>query len=264
MTVGRAEEFEELRPLLLCLAHRILGSARGAQDAVQETWLRWQTCAPRPGQSRAFLAAAVTRIAAEALRTARIQRGDPVGPWLPEPLPGDPHRDPEEPAELAESLVTATLLALERLSPLERAVLVLREVFGCALPQVTSAVGCSEAAGRQLAAAVRLASDGGGTTLPWPARITGAATVARVLTAIIPPLVRIGVTVEQNHAVDRPEVILRDRNGRVLHALELGILDGRIHTVHLAAAARTTSWTPPRPPRHDSPHVDDPPGHDDD
>jgi RNA polymerase sigma-70 factor (ECF subfamily) len=159
--VSRAEEFEELRPLLFSIAYRILGSVGEAEDAVQETWLRYQASAAQPVSPRAFLSVVVTRIAIDVLRSARRRREEYVGPWFPEPLLTDPYEDPARSAELADSVSTAALLLLERLSPLERAVFVLREVFGFSFPEVASAVGRSQAACRQLAVRARRHMDAG-------------------------------------------------------------------------------------------------------
>jgi RNA polymerase sigma-70 factor (ECF subfamily) len=157
----RAEEFEELRPLLFAIAYRILGSVSEAEDAVQETWLRYETSSTQPTSTKAFLSAVVTRISIDVLRSARLRREEYVGQWLPEPLLTDPYEDPERSAQLADSVSMAALLLLERLSPLERAVFVLREVFGFGFPEVASAVGRSEAACRQLAVRARRHMDAG-------------------------------------------------------------------------------------------------------
>ncbi|MEU4761726.1 RNA polymerase sigma-70 factor [Actinosynnema sp. NPDC023794] len=157
----RDEEFEELRPLLFSIAYRILGSVGEAEDAVQETWLRHDASPTRPTSTKAFLSAVVTRISIDVLRSARVRREEYVGPWFPEPLLTDPYQDPERSAELADSLSMAALLLLERLSPLERAVFVLREVFGFGFPEVSAAVGRSEAACRQLAVRARRHMDAG-------------------------------------------------------------------------------------------------------
>ena len=157
----RAEEFEELRPLLFSIAYRILGSVAEAEDAVQETWLRYQASPAQPTSAKAFLSAVVTRISIDVLRSARVRREEYAGQWLPEPLLTDPYEDPERSAELADSVSMAALLLLERLSPLERAVFVLREVFGFGFPEVASAVGRSEAACRQLAVRARRHMDAG-------------------------------------------------------------------------------------------------------
>jgi RNA polymerase sigma-70 factor, ECF subfamily len=159
--VSRAEEFEELRPLLFSIAYRILGSVSEAEDAVQETWLRYAASPAQPASAKAFLSATVTRISIDVLRSARRRREEYVGPWFPEPLLTDPYSDPERSAELADSVSTAALLLLERLTPLERAVFVLREVFGFGFPEIAPAVGRSEAACRQLAVRARHHMDEG-------------------------------------------------------------------------------------------------------
>jgi RNA polymerase sigma-70 factor (ECF subfamily) len=157
----RVEEFQSLRPLLFSIAYRLLGSVSEAEDAVQETWLRYEA-SPTPVRStRAFLSAVITRISIDVLRSARVQREEYVGEWLPEPLLDDPYEDPERAAELADSVSMAALLLLERLSPLERAVFVLREVFGFDFPEIAAAVGRSEAACRQLAVRARRHMDAG-------------------------------------------------------------------------------------------------------
>jgi RNA polymerase sigma-70 factor (ECF subfamily) len=159
--VARIDEFEELRPLLFAIAYRILGSVSDAEDAVQESWLRFESSSTPPDSTKAFLSAVVTRISIDGLRSARRRREAYVGPWFPEPLVTDPYQDPARSAELADSVSMAALLLLERLSPLERAVFVLREVFGFGFDEIASAVGRSEAACRQLAVRARRHMDGG-------------------------------------------------------------------------------------------------------
>ncbi len=157
----RVEDFEGLRPLLFSIAYRILGSVAEAEDAVQETWLRYESSTTRPTSTKAFLSAVVTRISIDVLRSARVRREEYVGQWLPEPLLTDPYEDPARSAELADSVSMAALLLLERLTPLERAVFVLREVFGFGFPEVAAAVARSEAACRQLAVRARRHMDVG-------------------------------------------------------------------------------------------------------
>ncbi|MGY5051110.1 RNA polymerase sigma-70 factor [Streptomyces sp. 900105755] len=152
---SRTEEFQELRPLLFSIAYRLLGSVVEAEDAVQEAWLRFAGSPAEIRSPKAFLSAAVTRISIDVLRSARVRREEYVGPWFPEPLLADPYEDPVRSAELADSVSMAALLLLERLSPLERAVFVLREVFDFGFPEVASAVGRSESACRQLAVRAR-------------------------------------------------------------------------------------------------------------
>src|ERR1700729_3107676 len=155
------EEFEELRPLLFAIAYRILGSVSEAEDEVQETWLRYEATPAEPRSAKAFLSAVVTRVSIDVLRSARVRREAYVGPWFPEPLLTDPYADPQRSAELADSVSMAALLLLERLTPLERAVFVLREVFGFSFPEIASAVQRSEAACRQLAVRARRHMDAG-------------------------------------------------------------------------------------------------------
>jgi RNA polymerase sigma-70 factor, ECF subfamily len=159
--VTRAEDFQALRPLLFSIAYRILGSVSEAEDVVQESWLRYEASAARPVSVKAYLCAVVTRISINVLRSARHRREIYVGPWFPEPLLEDPYQDPARSAELADSVSMAALLLLERLSPLERAVFVLREVFGFGFADIAASVGRSEAACRQLAVRARRHMDAG-------------------------------------------------------------------------------------------------------
>jgi RNA polymerase sigma-70 factor (ECF subfamily) len=153
--MNREQEFEAMRPLLFSISYRILGSVTEAEDAVQETWLRFATSATEPRSLRSFLSATVTRISIDVLRSARARRENYIGPWVPEPLAEDPYEDPERAAELADSVSMTALLLLERLTPLERAVFVLREVFGFDYPDIASAVDRTESACRQLVVRAR-------------------------------------------------------------------------------------------------------------
>ena len=155
------EVFEAHRGLLFAVAYRMLGSVADAEDAVQDTWLGW-SAAPRAdiADPRAYLIRSVTNSALNKLRSVRARREAYVGPWLPEPLltrvsshaPGAPQvPDAADRAELAESVSVAMLVVLESLTPEERAVFVLREVFGFAHAEVAAAIGRSDAAVRQLA-----------------------------------------------------------------------------------------------------------------
>ncbi len=274
--VNEAEEFDELRPLLFSIAYRLLGSVTEAEDAVQETWLRWQTSSTRPASAKSFLSAVVTRISIDVLRSGRVRREAYVGPWFPEPLLTDPYEDPERAAELADSLSMAALLLLERLSPAERAVFVLREVFGFSFREIASAVGRSEAACRQLATQARrhmddgrprfaadrreraelaerffeafragdvdgltellagdvqMVSDNGGKAPRFGRGVFGAGNVARVLTSLILPFVRIGGVVQPCEVNGQPGAVFRDRDGKVINTWTLDVLDGRIQAI---------------------------------
>jgi RNA polymerase sigma-70 factor (ECF subfamily) len=147
----RLDSFREHRPLLFSIAYRMLGSAADAEDVVQEAYLRWLKTNPAEVRSpKDFLGATVTRLAVDHLRSARVRREVYVGPWLPEPLVGVDERDPIATAELAESLSTAFLVLLERLTPTQRAAYLLREVFGYEYSEVARMLDTSEANCRQL------------------------------------------------------------------------------------------------------------------
>ncbi|HUL27904.1 MAG TPA: RNA polymerase sigma-70 factor [Streptosporangiaceae bacterium] len=142
--------FEANRELLFAVAYRMLGTVADAEDAVQDAWLRW-SAAPRCdiAEPRAYLARTVTNIALNRLRSARARREAYVGSWLPEPLlTSGP--DAADRAELAESVSLAMLVVLESLTPEERAVFVLHEVFGFPHAEIAAAIGRSDASVRQL------------------------------------------------------------------------------------------------------------------
>ena len=144
------DPFTTHRGLLFTVAYEMLGSAVDAEDVLQESWLKWATVdRAEVRHPRAFLVRVVTRTALDRLRTVARRREDYVGPWLPEPLLTSP--DVAEDVELADSLSTAMLLILETLSPTERAVFLLRDVFDVGYDELAEAVGKSEAAVRQIA-----------------------------------------------------------------------------------------------------------------
>ena len=144
------EGFVAHRNLLFTVAYEMLGSAADAEDVLQETWLRWADVdLDTVRDQRAYLVRITTRQALSRLRTLRRRRESYVGPWLPEPLLTAP--DVAEDAELADSVSMAMLLVLETLTPIERGVFVLREVFDLEYAEITEAVGKSPAAVRQIA-----------------------------------------------------------------------------------------------------------------
>jgi RNA polymerase sigma-70 factor (TIGR02957 family) len=150
--------YEELRPRAFAIAYRMLGSVGEAEDVVQEAFLRLHR-AERDGERiespRAYLSTVVTRLAIDQLRSARARREAYVGEWLPEPLLVDPEADPARQAEMADSLSLAFLVLLESLSPEQRAVFLLREVFDYPYDRIAEIVGKSEANVRQLALRAR-------------------------------------------------------------------------------------------------------------
>jgi RNA polymerase sigma-70 factor (ECF subfamily) len=151
------KDLEQLRPLLFSIAYRMVGSVTDAEDLVQEAYLRFQrSSAPGEVESpKAYLSATVTRLAIDHLRSARVRRERYVGPWLPEPLVTDKAPDPSEHAETADSLSMAFLVLLETLSPVERAVFLLREVFGFGYDEIARVVHKSDDNCRQIAARAR-------------------------------------------------------------------------------------------------------------
>ncbi|WP_422374005.1 RNA polymerase sigma factor SigJ [Roseibium sp.] len=151
MTGPDSDTFETMRPRLLGLAYRMLGSMADAEDAVQDTFLKWQGTEKASIANReAFLTKVCSNCCLDALKAAHRKRVDYVGPWIPEPLQVDAGSDPEIDLERAQSLTTAFLLLLERLSPKERAAYLLREVFGKPYEDVAQALDLSETACRQL------------------------------------------------------------------------------------------------------------------
>lgn len=152
------EAFEQQRPLMFSIAYRMLGTVSDAEDILQEAYLRWQQAEHDEIRSPgSFLSATVSRLCIDHLRSARVRREQYVGPWLPEPLIGESRSAPADDAELAESLSMAFLMMLEKLSPTERAVLLLHDVFGFDFEEVAQQVGktavncrqiCSRARGR--------------------------------------------------------------------------------------------------------------------
>ncbi|WP_169952568.1 RNA polymerase sigma-70 factor [Microbispora sp. H11081] len=149
-----AATFESVRPRLFGIAYRILSSSTEAEDLLQDVWLRWQAYdRDTVTDPAAFLATVTTRLAINALQSARVRRETYIGPWLPEPVAtGD---DPHLGAERGEALGFAVLLLLERLTPTERAAYVLREAFDYPYRQIAEIIETSEVAVRQLVSRAR-------------------------------------------------------------------------------------------------------------
>jgi RNA polymerase sigma-70 factor, ECF subfamily len=148
----------ELRPLLFSIAYRMLGSASDAEDIVQEAFLRFhrETGAGTQVESpKSYLSAVTTRLCIDQLRSARVRRESYVGTWLPEPLLTEETSDAERHAETADSLSMGFLVLLESLTPVERAVFLLREVFEYDYDEIASVVGKSEDNCRQIAVRAR-------------------------------------------------------------------------------------------------------------
>ncbi len=199
------------RGLLFTVAYEMLGSAVDAEDVLQESWLKWD----RVDQSevrdpRAYLVRLVTRAALDRLRSIARRREDYVGPWLPEPLLTSP--DVAADVELADSLSTAMLLVLETLSPTERAVFLLRDVFDLEYAELAQAVGKSEAAVRQIARRARHH-----VTERRPRRAASQEETRRALEAFLRTL----ETGDLQHLVDvlAPDVVALGDGGGVKQAL---------------------------------------------
>jgi RNA polymerase sigma-70 factor (ECF subfamily) len=157
MSSADVECFERERPRLVGLAYRLLGSLADAEDVVQEAWLRWQqTEREAIEQPAAWLTTVTSRIGLDRLRARQRDRADYVGPWLPEPIvvPMDA-ADPAHHAELSDSLTTAFLVLLEELSPTERLVLLLADVFDQPYAEISAILGRSSDACRQVASRAR-------------------------------------------------------------------------------------------------------------
>lgn len=149
--MSHLETFNHYRPLLFAIAYRMLGTVTDAEDMVQETFLRWQQVTEVTVKSaKTYLSTITTRLCIDHLRSARVQREQYVGSWLPEPIVTQQTVDPAAQVELADSLSMAFLVMLERLSPIERAVFLLRDVFEYDYDEIGRMVGKSPANCRQI------------------------------------------------------------------------------------------------------------------
>ena len=163
-TPSDGEAYEDLRPLMFSIAYRMLGSVSDAEDVVQEGFLRLRRASMEGTvveSQRAFLTTVTTRLAIDHLRSARVRREIYVGPWLPEPLLTSTEPDPGELAEMSDSLSLSFLVLLENLSPAERAVFLLREVFDYGYDEIAEIVDKSEANCRQIFVRARKRIDEG-------------------------------------------------------------------------------------------------------
>jgi RNA polymerase sigma-70 factor (ECF subfamily) len=148
---GRLAAFSQYRGLLFSIAYRMVGSVADAEDLLQETFIRWQQASDTDIRSpKAFLITIVSRLCINHLQSARVQREEYVGEWLPEPLATDPASDPSGVLRADESLSMAFLVMLERLTPVERAVFLLREIFDYKYAEIAATLGLSEPNCRQI------------------------------------------------------------------------------------------------------------------
>jgi len=144
------ESFADLRPYFFTVAYNMLGSVMDAEDVVQEAYLRWERAGAVAESPKAYLTAVVTRLCIDFLRSAKVRREAYVGPWLPEPLVMAVSPNVEEDVTLSETLSLAFLVLLESLSPTERAVFLLRQVFDYDYAEIAAIVGKSETNCRQM------------------------------------------------------------------------------------------------------------------
>lgn len=165
--MDRGLVFQSQRPRLFALAYRMLGGVSDAEDVVQDAWLRWTRSDADVQTPAAYLRATVTRLCIDRMRSLRARREDYVGAWLPEPVPDDLVAGTGEEAQaLAESLRVGVLVMLERLSPIQRAVFVLRELVDCDYAEIAAAVGKTATTCRQIYLRARARLGEASTTAP--------------------------------------------------------------------------------------------------
>jgi RNA polymerase sigma-70 factor, ECF subfamily len=244
MNTDPSATFEPHRRRLLGLAYRMLGSVAEAEDAVQEAYLRWHdTDRNRVEDPRAFLMTTTTRICLDVLKSARMKREQYVGPWLPDPVTDTASLAPDTQTELAEDLSVALLLALDRLSPLERAAFLLHDVFDYSFSQVAAALNRNEAACRQLASRAR--------TRVREARPTGLTPPRGSSSAIDPKhaeLVSAFITASRSGDIDAltrmlasDARIVTDGGGKV--AAALNVINGADRVAAFVAGVVRKGWT---------------------
>ncbi len=155
-SMDKTDVFDRYRPLLFSIAYRMLGSVMDAEDVVQEAYPRWRGVSrDEVDLPKSYLSAVVTRLCIDHLRSAKVWREQYVGPWLPEPLLTDSVPDAADTVALDDSLSMAFLVLLESLTPTERAIFLMREVFGYEYQEIARIVGKSEANCRQIARRAR-------------------------------------------------------------------------------------------------------------
>jgi len=202
----RTAQFHSERRRLLRLAYRMLGSLSDAEDVVQEAWLRWDRAEGRIDYPTTYLTRIVTRLCLDLQKSARARRETYVGPWLPDPLLGSAELD----ETTADDITVTLMLALERLSPLERAAFLLHDVFDVPLPEVAVTLGREPAAVRQLASRARKHVQAAG-----PRFIVGVAEADRIARAFF-FAARDGDTAQLSELLAQDVQIHSDGGGKVL------------------------------------------------
>ena len=239
-----AASFEPFRRRLLGLAYRMLGSMADAEDAVQETYLRWHRAdRDTVTDPRAFLMTTTSRICLDMLTSARARREEYVGPWLPEPVLDTASLAPDRHTELAEDLSIALLLTLDRLTPLERAAFLLHDVFDFSFGEVANALERSEAACRQLAARarahVRATRPRGATTSVSPRATEMDAKHAELIAAFI-AATRSGDLNGLTQLLASDVRVVTDGGGKVQAALN--VLEGADRSARFLIGAARKGW----------------------
>ena len=242
-TADPAASFEPHRRRLLGLAYRMLGSMADAEDAVQETYLRWHaTNRDKVLEPRAFLMTTTTRICLDMLTSARARREEYVGPWLPEPVLDTAALAPDSHTELAEDLSIALLLTLDRLSPLERAAFLLHDVFDFSFSEVAAALDRSDAACRQLAARARAHVRDvrpRGATAPGARSGDIDAKHARLMSAFV-AATQSGDVNALTQVLASDVRVMTDGGGKVPAALN--VLEGADHAARFLVGATRKGW----------------------
>jgi RNA polymerase sigma-70 factor (ECF subfamily) len=238
-----AASFEPYRRRLLGLAYRMLGSIAEAEDAVQETYLRWHaTDRDKVSDPKAFLMTTTTRICLDMLTSARARREEYIGPWLPEPVIDTAALAPDRRTELAEDLSIALLLTLDRLSPLERATFLLHDVFDFSFREVATTLERSEAACRQLATRARArvrAVRPRGTTAS-PARSGEIDPKHAQLMSAFVAAARSGDLSALTQLLASDVRVVTDGGGKV--AAALNVLNGADRAAHFLVGATRKGW----------------------
>ncbi len=257
-----SERFEELRPLMFSIAYRMIGSVSEAEDIAQEAFLRFHRESKEGAvidSPKAYLSTVTTRLAIDHLRSARVRRETYVGQWLPEPLLTDAEPDAAQHAETADSLSLAFLVLLESLSPVERAVFLLRDVFDYPYGEIALVVGKSEDNCRQIAARARhqvearkprfeasrqrrdelarrffAATDRGdtggrGAALPRP--IHGRDKIIRLLPEFVRRAKEAGLHMEMTEVNGQPGCVWVDEEGRLGAVVSIDIADDQVQAV---------------------------------
>jgi RNA polymerase sigma-70 factor (ECF subfamily) len=253
-------QYTEYRPLMFSIAYRMTGSVSDAEDIVQEAFLRAGKDGGENGgkdgkdaeieSPKAYLATITTRLAIDHLRSARVRRESYVGTWLPEPLlagaPGTPgapgtQSDPAELAETSDSLSMAFLVLLESLAPAERAVFLLREVFGYDYSEIAGITGKTEAACRQTFARARRRIDEGRprfeTSRAEGEELTALflAAAAQVIRFSFERTVQLGASLGAAWVNGQPGVLVRDADGNLVAVIVLDVLDGQVLAIRTVA-----------------------------